>query len=91
MPNPQPKWLHTLLVLVVFTCTGLTVAWLGRQLTGWMGIERFSWQYWLFWVVGLLPIYQVILLIYAFLFGKYSYFRAKQLKLWRRMTGRKND
>lgn len=87
MPQSQPKWLHITLILVVFTCTGFTVAWLGRYLTGWLGIERFSWQYWTFWIVGLLPIYQVILLVYAAIFGKFAYFRQKQLKLWKRMTG----
>ncbi len=85
------KVLHVALVLLVFTCTGTTTAYLGRLASGWLGIERFSWAYWLFWVVGILPIYNVLLPIYGAIFGKYHYFREKQRKLWRKITGRKKD
>lgn len=83
----EKKWVNVTIILLVFTCTGLTVARLGVLITGALGFERFSWEYWLVWIFGLLPIYQVILLIYAFIFGKFQYFKAKQLKLWRRITG----
>lgn len=83
------KTWHIISVLIVFTLTGCTTAWLGRLLSGWLDIERFSWQYWLLWVVGILPVYNLLLPLYAALFGKYAYFREKQKKLWRRITFRK--
>jgi hypothetical protein len=82
----ERKPVHVTLILLVFTCTGLTVARLGVWLTGLAGIERFSWEYWLFWIFGLLPIYNVILLVYAFVFGKFQYFRAKQKRTWAFLT-----
>jgi hypothetical protein len=83
------KTWHVISVLIVFTLTGCTTAWLGRQLSAWLEIERFSAAYWLLWIVGILPVYNVLLPIYGALFGKYSYFREKQKKLWRKITCRK--
>lgn len=81
------KWVHLVLVLLVFTCTGLTVARIGGLLAEWAGLQRFSVAYWLMWIVALLPLYNVLLLCFAFLFGKFKYFRAKQLRMWQRLTG----
>lgn len=81
------KVVHVILVLLVFTCTGLSVAWLGRQIADFSGIERYSLAYWLLWTFAMLPIYNVILLVYAFLFGKFQFFRNKQKKTWKRIKG----
>ena len=78
--------LHVVLILLVFTCTGLTVARLGIWLTQMIGIERFSVAYWLIWIFGLLPLYNLILLVYAAVFGKFNYFRAKQRRTWQWLT-----
>lgn len=80
------KWVHLILVLVVFACTGTTVARLDNWLTQLMGYEKYSWVWWLL-LVGLLPVYNVLLLLFGFIFGKYAYFREKQKKMWKRMFG----
>jgi hypothetical protein len=85
--NPEPawkdrKWVHVTLILCVFICTGTSTARIGSFLVEWLGITRFSLAYWLLFVVGLLPIYNVILLPFAWLFGKFRYFRDKQLRTW---------
>ncbi|MEM7040988.1 MAG: DUF6787 family protein [Bacteroidota bacterium] len=81
----ENKTLHVVLVLVVFSCTGLTVARLGAVIAEAVGLERFSFLWWMMWIVALLPIYNVFLLIYAWIFGKYTFFRAKQKKMISRM------
>ena len=81
------KVVHIVLVLAVFTCTGFTVAWLGRQIVEWIGSERYSLGYWLMWIFAMLPIYNVIILGYAFIFGKFTFFRQKQIKTWKRIKG----
>lgn len=81
------KVVHVVLILLVFTCTGLSVARIGGWLAEWAGFERFSLAYWLMWIVALLPVYNVLLLVFAFIFGKYAYFRAKQRRMWQKMTG----
>jgi hypothetical protein len=83
----EKKAVHVTLILLVFTCTGLTIARLGVWIAHLAGFERFSVAYWLMWIFGLLPIYNVLLLIYAALFGKYQYFREKQKRTWRFLTG----
>jgi hypothetical protein len=83
----EHKVVHWTLVLLVFSCTGLSVARIGGLLAEWAGFERYSLAYWLMWIVALLPVYNVLLLVFAFIFGKYFYFREKQKRMWRRMTG----
>ncbi|MFN8397418.1 MAG: DUF6787 family protein [Bacteroidia bacterium] len=83
----ERKWVHWTLVLLVFTCTGLSVARIGGWLAEVAGFKRFSLEYWLMWILALLPVYNVLLLCYAFVFGKFVYFREKQKRMWRRMTG----
>lgn len=80
------KAVHWTLVLVVFACTGMTVARLCGWLVASMGQEKFGLVYWLM-LLALLPVYNVLLLVFGFIFGKFAYFRAKQKKMWKRMTG----
>lgn len=82
-PLRERKWVHIVCVLMVFICTGTTTARIGSLLVEWMGIERFSWQYWVLFTIGLLPIYNLLLLPFAWLFGKFTYFREKQKRTWR--------
>lgn len=84
----KTSWLHVTLILLTFTCTGLSVVQIGRWLSVWLDIERFSWQYWALWIGGLLPIYNVVILFFAAIFGKFRYFRDKQIRLWRKLTGK---
>lgn len=83
----EHKVVHVTLVLLVFSCTGLSVARIGGLLAEWLGLERYSVLYWLMWIVALLPLYNLLLLGFAFLFGKFAYFREKQRRMWRKMTG----
>ncbi|MFM2376287.1 MAG: hypothetical protein RLZZ165_1384 [Bacteroidota bacterium] len=78
---------HVILVLLVFSCTGLSVARIGGWLAQWLGLEHFSLAYWLMWIVALLPLYNVLLLGFAFIFGKFRYFRDKQRRMVRRIAG----
>jgi len=84
-PWKDHKVVHVILVLLVFTCTGLSVARIGSWLAQWAGFERFSLSYWLMWIVALLPLYNVLLLCFAFLFGKFRYFREKQRRMLRKV------
>ena len=83
-PKAQNKTLHYVLILLMFACTGFTIARLGGVLMGWLDIERFSWQYWFMWV-ALLPLYNVVLLLFSLVFGKFQYVREKQRRTWRRI------
>lgn len=80
------KVIHWILVLAVFACTGTSVARIDDFLTVWMGYEKYSWVWWVL-LVALLPVYNGLLLVFGFIFGKFKYFREKQKKMWKRMFG----
>ena len=74
------KWVHWTVVLLVFACTGTTTARIDNWLTELLGYEKYHLVWWLL-LVALLPVYNVLLLGFGWIFGKYDYFREKQRKL----------
>lgn len=85
MPEKQTnKVMHVVLVLLVFACTGFTLARIGHLIMDYLEIERFSWNYWLMWI-ALLPLYNIVLLIFGLIFGKYQYMRDKQKRTWNKI------
>lgn len=80
------KWVHWTLVLLVFACTGTTTARIDNWLTELLGFEKYHLVWWLLLIV-LLPVYNLLLLCFGFIFGKYTYFRTKSRKTWRWMFG----
>ena len=79
-----------ILILIVFACTGTTVMLLKRPVVAFFAGDGeqpllFSILYYLL----ILPIYNVILLIYGFIFGQFSFFWEFEKRFIRRITGRK--
>ena len=79
----ENKIVHFSIIMIVFACTGLTAARVGGFLGEWLGLDRATVLYWVVWVVAIFPLYQLMLLFYAFIFGKFKYFREKQKKTFR--------
>ncbi|MEM6630710.1 MAG: DUF6787 family protein [Bacteroidota bacterium] len=75
------KVLDIVVILLIFSITGSTAAILPKYLMPLLGLEKGTFQYVLGYILVITPIYQVLLLVYAFLFGKFSYFYEKQKKL----------
>lgn len=84
----QNKIVHWILVLATFACTGTLTARIDTWLTLQMGHEKYDLVWWLL-LIALLPVYSVLLLCFGFIFGKFSFFKEKQLKMWGRILGRK--
>jgi hypothetical protein len=80
----QNGW-QVLLILVVFACTGFTVMYTKRWLISWWGIEA-TWAKWAVNLLIILPLYQVILLMYGWVFGQFNFFWNFEKKLFRRLT-----
>lgn len=77
------------IILLVFACTGTTVMLLKRPVVGLFseGGEQpllFSVLYY----VLILPIYNLILLVYGFLFGQFTFFWAFEKRFFRRLFRR---
>lgn len=83
----KPTGWDYVIILTVFAVTGTTAAFAPRYLMPLTGLES-GFSYWLVYFILITPVYQVLLLGYAFLFGKFSYFYEKQ-KMIVRWMGKK--
>ncbi|MEP5612147.1 MAG: DUF6787 family protein [Cyclobacteriaceae bacterium] len=93
----QVKWelkslWQVVLVLVVFSCTGFTVLFIKGPILDLIsgGAER-EWWMTVIYILLILPIYNVILLIYGFLFGQFAFFWKYEQKMLRRFGIKSND
>jgi hypothetical protein len=82
---------QAVIILVVFACTGFSVMFLKGPITDWVFTEPdsdkrlFSILYWIF----ILPIYNILLLIYGFIFGQFQFFWEFEKRFFRRILGRR--
>ena len=75
---------QVLIILLVFACTGFTVMYTKRWMIQWLKIES-VWATWLFNILIILPLYQVILLMYGWVFGQFGFFWNFEQKMFRRL------
>lgn len=83
---------HVVVVLIVFALTGFTVMFLKNPLLDLIKISsqnRTAAS--IIYYVMILPIYQVILLFYAFLFGQFAFFWEFEKRMMNRLLGIKKD
>lgn len=81
---------QVLVVLLVFACTGFTIMFLKRPLFRWINADpEYNTVFTILYYVLILPIYNIVLLIYGFIFGQFRFFWEFEKRMWRRMTGRK--
>lgn len=89
----QTKWkleslFQVVMVLVVFACTGFTILFIKNPILNFFGVERGGGQGFLNTVLYLLlvlPLYQIFLLIYGFIFGQFKFFWEKEKQIIRRI------
>ena len=79
---------QVVVVLLVFTCTGFSVMFLKKPITDWIYSDPeanktlFSILYWIL----ILPVYNLLLLFYGFLFGQFRFFWEFEKKFFSRFT-----
>ncbi|MDZ7773043.1 MAG: DUF6787 family protein [Balneolaceae bacterium] len=84
-------------ILVVFALTGMTTLYVNEWLFGLLGIsdEDPFWLRTLFWLLLVLPAYQVLFLAYGFLLGQFRFVWRFEKKSFRKLTslftGRRRD
>lgn len=86
----QTKWglaslWQVVLVLLVFACTGFTVMLIKNPILDLLGVDMSTGGFWksLLYFMLVLPLYQLILLMYGFLFGQFAFFWEKEKRLFR--------
>lgn len=75
------------MVLIVFACTGFTVLFIKKPLlTFFAGEQGDTVLASVLYYVLILPLYNVILLGYGFLFGQFSFFWAFEKRMFKRLS-----
>lgn len=87
--NVNTGW-DVFVILIVFACTGFSILYIKRILFGWFGIsteETDSWIRWTANVLLILPLYQIVLLFWGFIFGKFYFFWEFEKRMFSRIAG----
>ncbi len=88
----QTRWklentTQVVLVLIVFACTGTTVLFIKKPIFALLGIDYQAllwWQKAIYYLL-VLPIYQLLLLGYGWIFGQFNFFLEFEKKTFRRI------
>ena len=72
----QSDW-QVAVILTVFAITGTTTMYINRLIDEWLGLTDGNgfWMEFLLFMVLVLPLYNILLLIYGTLLGQYKFFR----------------
>jgi len=77
-----------LIIIIVFALTGLTTVYVSSLITDIFGLEKWSLPYILIYIFLIFPTYHLLLLGYAFLFGKFDFFWGRIKKLISKISSR---
>lgn len=88
----QAKWKlkslwQVVLVLVVFACTGFTILLIKQPIFDFLGFDTSEGSFvrTVIYLLLVLPLYQLFLLIYGFIFGQFGFFWEKEKQFFRRL------
>jgi len=67
---------QVLVILLVFACTGFTMLFLKKPIYWVLGFDSQTptWQRVVAWIVLILPLHNIVLLMYGFIFGQFRFF-----------------
>jgi len=81
---------RVLIILLVFACTGFTVLFLKKPIVAYFtGEGEQSLLFTVLYYILILPVYNILLLIYGALFGQFRFFWAFEKRFFNRLFGRK--
>jgi hypothetical protein len=92
--NVKNGW-DVLIILLVFACTGFSILYIKRALFDLVGLTAETSPSWLLWTVNIviiLPLYQVVLLAWGWIWGKFAFFLEFEKRMFRnigKLFGRK--
>ncbi|MGB5239003.1 MAG: DUF6787 family protein [Flavobacteriaceae bacterium] len=82
-----------IIIFIVFAITGSASVYVAKPFLVWIGMNKASfpevwwgqWMYWLLRILLIFPIYQVLLLVFGWLFGQFTFFWGFEKKMLSRM------
>ena len=74
-------------ILIVFACTGFTALYAEDLIFRWLGVpeEKSWWVALLIFIFVTLPLYNIFLLAYGFVFGQFRFFWNFEIRFFKRM------
>lgn len=79
--------LDVVIILLVFACTGFSILYIKRGLFALAGLtdDTPAWLRWTINIVIILPLYQIVLLAWGWIWGKFSFFWAFEKRMFSRI------
>lgn len=82
-----------IIICIVFSITGSSAIFVAKPFLEWIGMDRSNfqevwWSSWIYWTLRILlifPFYQVLLVLYGWLFGQFHFFWNFEKKMLSRM------
>ncbi|MCC7429302.1 hypothetical protein IT568_00525 [bacterium] len=75
--------LDVVLILIVFSIAGSSVVFVAKPILAFLGFENGSFGWWTGRILLIVPLYQVLLIVYGTLLGQFSFFWEKEKKMGR--------
>jgi hypothetical protein len=90
----QTRWnvksaAQVVVILIVFSCTGITVLFIKPVITSWLFADGGSTWFSILYYILILPVYNMLLLFYGFIFGQFRFFWAFEKRFFGRILGKK--
>lgn len=90
----QDRWgvssRRVIIILIVFALTGTTVVLIKKPiLNALFPTENPGWGFFVLYYILILPVYNLLLLIYGFIFGQFDFFWNFEKRFFSRIFGRK--
>lgn len=78
---------QVMLVLIVFACTGFTILFVKKPIFDFLGVDTQGGGFikTIIYLLLVLPLYQIFLLVYGFIFGQFTFFWEKEKQFIRRI------
>ncbi|WP_149241357.1 DUF6787 family protein [Dyadobacter sp. 32] len=86
--NIKNGW-DVVVILLVFACTGFSILYIKRALFELVGLDdtKAAWIRWTVNIIVILPLYQVVLLAWGWIWGKFAFFWEFEKRMFGRIGG----
>ena len=81
--NISSNW-QVFVIVLVFAITGSSSALIVKPILNWFGITKTIFNvflYWICYIILIFPIYQILLILFGFLFGQFHFFWHFEIKI----------
>lgn len=86
MNTKVKKTLNFISIIAVFALTGSSTAFLSGLFMSWLGVKPWTFGYFIGWLFFIFPLYQVLTIVYAFIFRQFDFFYSRQKKIAKKLV-----